>query len=157
MVKRLEADQKFSAGGEGFRWSNIFKAIFDWKTWVGMLAYMGVDGPLYAFSIFTPTIVQQLGYKATEANLIRWVLIVHKTDQDCETYDTFPSVPIYVFACIVTIGVGFFADRKGNRAVINMCMIAIGIVGYVILAASRTPGLSYFAIYLAAAGIYPCE
>lgn len=71
VINRLEADQKFSAAGEGFRWSNVFKAIVDWKTWIGMLAYMGVDGPLYAFSIFTPTIVSQLGYKATEANLIR--------------------------------------------------------------------------------------
>jgi hypothetical protein len=68
----------------------------------------------------------------------------------------YDSVPIYVFACIVTVGVGFFADRKGNRGMINMFMIAIGLVGYIILAVSRTPGLSYFAIYLAAAGIYPC-
>jgi hypothetical protein len=65
-------------------------------------------------------------------------------------------VPIYIFACIVTVIVGFVADRKGNRGLINMIMISIGITGYVILAASRTPGLSYFAIYLAAAGIYPC-
>lgn len=66
------------------------------------------------------------------------------------------SVPIYVFACIVTVVVGFTADRKGHRAFINMFMISIGIAGYIILAASRVPGLSYFAIYLSAAGIYPC-
>lgn len=136
VIDRLQADQKFSAGGEGFQWNQIVKASIDWKTWIGALCYMGVDGPLYAFSVFTPTIVQALGYKATAANLI--------------------SVPIYVFACIVTIAVGFIADRKGNRALINMIMISIGIVGYIILAASRLPGLSYFAIYLAAAGIYPC-
>ena len=67
-----------------------------------------------------------------------------------------PSVPIYVFACIVTICVGFYADRRGNRALINMFMISLGIAGYIILATSRLPGLSYFAIYLAAAGIYSC-
>lgn len=66
------------------------------------------------------------------------------------------SVPIYAFACIVTVIIGFVADRKGNRALINMGMISVGIAGYIILAASRVPGLSYFAIYLAAAGIYPC-
>jgi hypothetical protein len=37
-----------------------------------------------------------------------------------------------------------------------MVMISIGLAGYIILAASRLPGLSYFAIYLSAAGIYPC-
>ena len=71
IVNRLQADQKYSAGGEKFQWGNVYKAVLDWKTWVGMMAYAGVDGPLYAFSIFTPTIVQQLGYKATQANLIR--------------------------------------------------------------------------------------
>jgi MFS family permease len=136
IVHRLQSDQKFSAAGEKFKWDALFKAIVDWKTWVGMMIYAGVDGALYAFSIFTPTIVKQLGYTSTRANLL--------------------SVPIYAFACLITIAVGFFADRKGNRAMINCGMIAIGIVGYIILITSRLPGLSYFAIYLAAAGIYPC-
>lgn len=136
IVQRLQADQKFSAAGEAFKWDSLFKAVVDWKTWVGMMIYAGVDGPLYAFSVFTPSIISQLGYTATRANLL--------------------SVPIYAFACIVTVAVGFFADRKGNRAFINMAMISIGIAGYVILIASRLPGLSYFGIYLAAAGIYPC-
>ncbi|MCO5565438.1 hypothetical protein L7F22_019111 [Adiantum nelumboides] len=136
IVKRLQTDQKYSAAGEQFTMNSFWKAIFDWKTWIGMLIYMGVDGPLYAFSIFTPSIVKALGYSSTRANLI--------------------SVPIYAFACICTVVVGFYCDRKGNRAIMNMVMISIGITGYIILAASRIPGLSYFAIYLAAAGIYPC-
>lgn len=49
VVGRLQADQKFSAAGEGFQWSNVIKGVLDWKTWAGMVAYMGVDGPLYAF------------------------------------------------------------------------------------------------------------
>jgi sugar phosphate permease len=49
VVRRLEADQKYSAAGEGFQWSNVIKGVLDWKTWVAMIAYMGVDGPLYAF------------------------------------------------------------------------------------------------------------
>lgn len=32
--------------------------------------YMGVDAPLYAFSLFTPTIINGLGYTATPANLL---------------------------------------------------------------------------------------
>lgn len=35
IVNRLQADQKFSAAGEGFQWSNIFKAVLDWKTHIG--------------------------------------------------------------------------------------------------------------------------
>lgn len=136
ILQRLQADQKYSAAGEKFSMNSLWKAIVDWKTWVGMMIYAGVDGPLYAFSIFTPSIVRALGYSSTRANLI--------------------SVPIYAFACICTVALGFYCDRKGNRAIMNMVMISIGITGYIILAASRVPGLSYFAIYLAAAGIYPC-
>ena len=33
--------------------------------------------------------------------------------------------------------------------------MGVGLVGYLILILSRKPGLSYFAIYLAAWGIYP--
>ncbi len=40
------------------------------------------------------------GYTATRANLL--------------------TVPIYVFACIVTCIVGFFGDRRGQRGYLNM-------------------------------------
>jgi hypothetical protein len=90
-----------------------------------VLVYTGSDGPLYAFSLFLPSIISQvstalrhrhrvlvslmpphpccsqLGFKATPANLL--------------------TVPVYVFACIVTISAGFYADRKGRRGIQNMC------------------------------------
>ena len=75
------------------------------------------DGPLFAFSLFTPTIINQvrrsfdaygmqandhhqLGYTATIANLL--------------------SVPVYVWACLVTLAIGFLGDRIGHRAYINL-------------------------------------
>ena len=42
----------------------------------------------------------QLGFKATPANLL--------------------SVPVYAWACIVTVAVGFLGDRIGHRALINL-------------------------------------
>ncbi|UZJ56119.1 hypothetical protein CBS101457_005439 [Exobasidium rhododendri] len=134
IVNRLQADQKYSAGGESFQWRNVVKAILDWKTWLGMLIYMSIDPCWHA--------------RETKKYGCRKEFIALQT--------LFFSVPIYVFACLVTIGVGFYADRKGNRALINMVMISVGIAGYIILISSRLPGLSYFGIYLAAAGIYPC-
>lgn len=43
--------------------------------------YMGVDGSLYAFSLFLPSIINQLGYTATKAQLL--------------------SVPPYAVACVM--------------------------------------------------------
>ncbi|KAF8682870.1 MFS general substrate transporter [Rhizoctonia solani] len=135
IVRRLQSDDQFSAAGEKLRAKYIFQALKDWKTWLGMLCYAGSDAPLYAFSLFTPSIINQLGYTATPANLL--------------------SVPVYAWACILTVGVGYMADRIGNRGVFNLIFFTIGLAGYIILIASRNPALSYFAVYLAASGIYP--
>lgn len=140
VIAKLQENQQYSAAGEKFTWNSFWKACFDPLTPLALLIYMGIDGPLYAFSVFTPTIVASLGrWNSVQTNLL--------------------TVPIYIFACIVTVCIGFLADRRGNRALTQMVLIAIGIVGYIILLAvnpSQHPGVSYFAIYLAAAGIYPC-
>ena len=70
-----------------------------------MFRYKGADGPLYAFSLFLPSIINQLGYTATPANLL--------------------SVPVYAVACIVTCVIGFLADRHGNRGYLTMCVFAV--------------------------------
>lgn len=75
------------------------------------------------------------GFDATPANLL--------------------SVPIYVWAGVLTCVVGYAADRVGNRGYFNLVMLGIGMVGYIVLITSRNAALSYFAIYLAASGIYP--
>ncbi|KAE8215737.1 hypothetical protein CF327_g1011 [Tilletia walkeri] len=136
LIARLAADQQFSSEGEPFRWRHVARAFLDPKTTVGMLAYAGADAPLYAFSLFTPKIIQQLGYTSTRANLL--------------------SVPIYVLACIVTCVVGFVANKKGNRPLLNLICQAVGMTGYIVLIASRNPAVSYAFIYLAALGVYPC-
>ena len=35
VVRRLQADDQFSAGGESLKWHYIWKSILDWKTWAG--------------------------------------------------------------------------------------------------------------------------
>lgn len=135
VIRRLQSDDQFSAAGESFQMRYIWKSLRDWKTWLAMLLYMGTDGPLYAFALFLPSIISELGYTATPANLL--------------------TVPVYVLACIFTCGVGYIADRRGGRGYLNIACLTIGGAGYIILIASRNAGVSYFAVYLAACGIYP--
>jgi len=125
---------QFSAAGEKFHKKYVWQSLTDWKTWVAMAIYMGFDGPLFAFSLFTPTVINQLGFQATEANLL--------------------SVPVYAWGCLVTCVVGFWGDRVG-RSYLNIGLFSIGLVGYILLIASRTSALSYFAVYLAVSAIYP--
>ncbi|KAJ8469795.1 hypothetical protein ONZ45_g16774 [Pleurotus djamor] len=135
VIRRLQSDDQFSAAGENLRMEYIWKSLLDWKTWVSMMVYAGCDMPLYAFSLFLPSIINQLGYQATPANLL--------------------TVPVYVFACIITCCVGFVADRWGHRGLLNIGFLCLGGAGYIILIASRNAALSYFAVYLATCGIYP--
>lgn len=100
-----------------------------------MAIYMGFDGPLFAFSLFTPSIINELGFTATKANLL--------------------SVPVYAWGCLMTLVVGVYADRLNKRCLVNVCLFGVGSAGYIILICSRTPVLSYFAVYLAISAIYP--
>ncbi|KAF8967756.1 MFS general substrate transporter [Flammula alnicola] len=135
VIRRLQSDDQFSAEGEKFKMKYIFMSLKDWKTYVGMFVYMGADMPLYAFSLFLPSIINQVRFTATPANLL--------------------TVPVYVFACIITCGVGFLADRWGQRGYFNLGFLCLGAIGYIILISSRNAALSYFAVYMATCGIYP--
>jgi hypothetical protein len=35
VIRRLQEDDQFSAGGENLRWKYIFQSLLDWKTWLG--------------------------------------------------------------------------------------------------------------------------
>ncbi|KAJ2919272.1 hypothetical protein MD484_g1132, partial [Candolleomyces efflorescens] len=63
IIRRLKADTRFSASGQVFKRAYVWQSLRDWKTYVAMGLYMGFDGPLYAFSLFTPSIINQLGNK----------------------------------------------------------------------------------------------
>ncbi|OAX39610.1 MFS general substrate transporter [Rhizopogon vinicolor AM-OR11-026] len=138
IIRRLQGDAQFSAAGEKMSWRHIRKALTEWKTYLAMIVYAGADMPLYAFSLFLPSIISQLapGYAATPANLL--------------------TVPVYALACVSTCLVGFLADKYGNRGMLNFCLLSVAAVGYIILITSRNAKLSYFAVFLAACGIYPC-
>ncbi|KAF9650536.1 MFS general substrate transporter [Thelephora ganbajun] len=135
IIRRLQNDDQYSAAGEKLKMKNIWQSLTDWKTYLTMLMYAGSDAPLYAFSLFLPTIINQLGFSATPANLL--------------------TVPVYVVACIMTCAVGFYGDCKGRRGLLNIIFLCIAAAGYIILICSRSPASSYFAVYLAACGIYP--
>lgn len=97
---------------------------------------MGCDMPLYAFSLFLPTIISELGYATTKAQLL--------------------TVPVYAAAAILTITIGYIADRTRQRALCNIVVSFLGITGFAMLLASERPGVKYAGTFLGALGIYPC-
>jgi MFS family permease len=136
VIRRLRADKQSSAEHEEFKMSYFWASVKDWKTWAFAIIYMGADGALYAFSLFLPSIVRQMGYTSTTANLL--------------------SVPPYAAAAIVTVFIGWLADRTRQRGLCNIAISLSGIVGFCMLLGSDVPGVQYAGVFFGAIGIYPC-
>ncbi|GMK56633.1 hypothetical protein CspeluHIS016_0304730 [Cutaneotrichosporon spelunceum] len=113
----------------------IKDAFLDWKSWFFGFAFFSAVIPLYCFSLFSPTIINQLGYTAGKAQLM--------------------SVPPYVLASIMTIVMGWLSDRYKTRTPFLMVFGIMGSVGYGLLLANISTAVSYFALFFAACGIYP--
>ncbi|KAJ5308520.1 Major facilitator superfamily domain general substrate transporter [Penicillium atrosanguineum] len=127
VLRRLAFDQQSSAEHEEFKMSYFWASVKDWKTWTGAVVYMGADGSLYAFSLFVPTIISEL----------------------------LLSVPPYAVAAVLTVTVGFLADRTRQRGLCNIGVSILGIVGFSMLLGCKTAGGRYAGVFLGAMGIYP--
>ncbi|KAL3417948.1 major facilitator superfamily transporter [Phlyctema vagabunda] len=136
VIYRLKSDQQSSAEHEEFRMKYVWLALKDYKMWLGMVIYMGCDMPLYAFSLFLPTIISELGYTTTKAQLL--------------------SVPPYAAAALLTVTVGYIADRTRQRGLCNIIVSFLGIAGFAMLLGSQRAGIKYAGTFLGALGIYPC-
>lgn len=132
--RRLKNDSD-AVRNEAFSWESVFKAFKDVKVWLYGLAFHTMALPLYTLSLFMPTIINELGYSAAQAQLM--------------------TVPPYAIATILTLTVAALAERTRLRAPFIVGSTALAAVGYIILLAQHTPGVSYFGTILAAAGIYP--
>ncbi|KAF8451546.1 major facilitator superfamily domain-containing protein [Terfezia claveryi] len=92
---------------------------------------MGVDESHCAASI-----IKELGYTSTKAQLL--------------------SVPPYAAACLLTIIIGWLADKYNKRGIFNIGTSLLAVLGFSILLGSRSIALRYVAVFLGALGIYPC-
>ena len=79
---------------------------------------------------------QQLGYTKNRAQLL--------------------SVPPYAVAAILTITVGWIADRTRQRGLCNISTSFLGIIGFGMLLSAKSAGVQYAGTFLGAMGIYPC-
>lgn len=60
VIRRLALDQQSSAEHEEFKMGYFWASLKDWKTYLSAFIYAGCDAPLYAFSLFLPTIIKEM-------------------------------------------------------------------------------------------------
>ncbi|KAI4139435.1 MAG: hypothetical protein LQ341_004223 [Variospora aurantia] len=127
------------AESEHFKWKYVREAFTDWQIYLGLWMYWGIVCPLYGTSLFLPSIIRELGYTSSTAQLL--------------------TVPIYITAAILAVAVAWFSDRSGQRSpYIFACMCVVGVGFIICISASAhggVPGVVYAGIFIAVCGIYP--
>lgn len=91
--------------------------------------------PIYAIALFTPTIINELGFSAANAQLL--------------------SVPVFVAGCVFTILVGIYSDIHKLRGPYVIAGAFVSLVGYTVLYTQTSAGASYIGAVLAAVGVFP--
>jgi len=127
------------AEAEEFQWKYVFAAFKDWQIYASIVVYWGVSHksevpgwllqnrhlivwltdrlinrqivcPLYGISLFLPTIILQLGYTSSTAQLL--------------------TVPIYITAAILAVIVAWCSDRVGKRSPFIIGFLCCMLVGF---------------------------
>ena len=133
VAERLEHDSD-AAQNEEFTWTGVLQALKDPKVYLYGLCYHTMNLPVTTLNIFLPTIIKNLGYTASQAQLL--------------------STPPYVFSFIVTMSTVVLVERTKRRALFGIASSALAIVGYILLITNHRPGPSYAGTILATGGIH---
>lgn len=121
---------------ERFEWREVIRGVLEVQVWLSAFSYMGIIVSLYSFSLFLPTIVTGLGFSGEEAQL--------------------HTVPPYVPAVVLTVLVSIAGDKLRWRGPFILIFLPITMIGYIIAIVATTNTQRYAAVFLIAAGIYPC-
>lgn len=88
-----------------------------------------------SFSLFMPTILRDLGWTATKAQLL--------------------TVPPYVLAAIWSIFISWVSDKYKKRGVFACGHAFVAMMGYAILTQADRAAIKYMAVFFGAVGCYP--
>ncbi|RWA10153.1 hypothetical protein EKO27_g4951 [Xylaria grammica] len=111
-------------------------ALKDIKTWIPPLMYFSCNVSYSSLPVFLPVILQGMGFTAINAQGL--------------------SAPPYVLAFIVCVTTTWIADRTQQRGAMLVGLSLVGGIGYILLATCKGVGVRYFAVFLAAAGVFSC-
>ncbi|KAI8075834.1 major facilitator superfamily domain-containing protein [Gilbertella persicaria] len=127
--------QSGNTDAKSFDKKQFVAALMDYKVWLAVVIYVGLNIALASFAIFLPTIIRDMGFSSLDAQLL--------------------SIPPYVVACCLVFIVSWNSDRTLQRGYHIMAVCALGVLGYIFLLASTDTGVRYTGAILVACGIYP--
>ena len=119
---------------EKFSWEKTRHGLLDWNTFLLSLASIGTYCNVYAYSLFSPSIIKNFGYDTVHSQLL--------------------SVPPYILAVLTIFVTSSLSDRLKIRGpfMIGSCLLQL--IGWTMQATCKSTGVRYFALYLTAAGVF---
>ncbi|CAK7236778.1 hypothetical protein SCUCBS95973_009726 [Sporothrix curviconia] len=125
-----------NAVAEKINWQDAKTVLFDGRMWLHYFVYGCAGCGVASLSLFSPTIVQGLGYANLQAQLY--------------------TVPPYAAAYVFALAVSYVSDKTRQRGMAAGFSFLLATVSYIVLAA--LPGESYKVRYamlcLATAGVF---
>jgi len=141
LVRRLANDTSSGAGkttnNDQIGKAHIMAGLSDWKIWAATVIFWGNTVGVYGFTATVPSVINGLGYSSANAQLL--------------------TIPIYVFAAIVTLIWAWGSDLTQIRSPWIIAGYSIAICGFIAQLAiphPRYPGLTYGFLFPVAAGLY---
>jgi len=135
-LHRLTVSQGVTNSPLPFSMRQVWKGVLDWKTYVYAILYLSVAEPFYALSLFTPSIIAQLGFTNAAANLL--------------------SAAPYALGFLTTLATAVASDHFRVRGPFMIGWMLVVLVGYCIAISHVSPAVKYFSIFLTVAGVSPC-
>ncbi|KAJ7049979.1 MFS general substrate transporter [Mycena amicta] len=134
LVWRKKYDNSSVGEEEHFEMRHLWQAVSDWQTWLHILIYMSVIGPLYGITLFLPTIIKTFGHNVPVSQLL--------------------TVPPYVFATITLYVFAVWSDRIKKRWPFIYAGLIMLLIGFAINISRAPSGVKYFGTFFCVGGSY---
>ena len=133
VIARLKEDGD-AFRDETFTWDGVVHALRDPKVWLYSACLHTITLPNAGLAIFLPTIINELGYTASQAQLL--------------------SIPPYFAGFLFTMTLAIYAEKTKLRAVFILFGSTMSLVGYTIFLTSKRPEVSYGGTIMALSGTF---
>ncbi|KAH7109445.1 major facilitator superfamily domain-containing protein [Dendryphion nanum] len=143
MILLRQQEYGQTASAQHFDKRDAIRAFKDWKTWAFAIAQWSVLCMLYSFSVFLPTILQELN-GVRDNNPGGW------TNPQIQAL----TVPVYMLGAIVYISTSFYADKVQMRGPFVIVFNCIALLGYILLIANINMQASFAGCFILAIGVY---
>ncbi|KAK8034487.1 hypothetical protein PG993_009482 [Apiospora rasikravindrae] len=132
--ERLRLEHK-ALVNEKVRPHHIKRAMLNINNYICAGGFFFINVTVQGISVFMPTVLLNLGWKAEKAQLY--------------------SVPPYVVASAVAIAISFVSDKTKKRGIYLALFALLGITGFAVLRWSTNDNIKYMGIYFVAMGAFP--